>query len=126
MVKSGDEISEVYRFLADVVTQPEKEGEMAKFHDVLNEDLCDFIRRQHVFFVATAPVTGRINLSPKGINTFRCLDDSTVAYLDLTGSGNETSAHLLENGRMTIMFCSFDKILDSSAVWPGSCCPRAG
>ncbi|MDX1253499.1 MAG: pyridoxamine 5'-phosphate oxidase family protein [Gammaproteobacteria bacterium] len=82
---------------------------MAKFYDAMNEELCDFMRRQHVFFVATAPVSGRINLSPKGMNTFRCLDDSTVAYLDLTGSGNETSAHLLENGRMTIMFCSFDE-----------------
>lgn len=82
---------------------------MAKFYDVMTEELRDFMRRQHVFFVATAPVDGRINLSPKGMNTFRCLDDFTVAYLDLTGSGNETSAHLLENGRMTIMFCSFDE-----------------
>lgn len=62
---------------------------------------------QKLFFTATAPSTGRINLSPKGMDTFRCLDLKTVAYLDLTGSGNESAAHLLENGRMTIMFCSF-------------------
>jgi hypothetical protein len=60
-----------------------------------------------MFFTATAPIQGRINLSPKGMDTFRCLDNNTVAYLDVTGSGNETAAHLLENGRMTIMFCSF-------------------
>jgi hypothetical protein len=59
--------------------------------------------------VATAPIDGRINLSPKGMNTFRCLGKNQVAYLDLTGSGNETSAHLEENGRVTLMFCSFSK-----------------
>jgi hypothetical protein len=80
---------------------------MAKFYSELTEPLQEFIREQHLFFTATAPASGRINLSPKGINTFRCFDSKTVGYLDLTGSGNETSAHLLENGRMTIMFCSF-------------------
>ncbi len=80
---------------------------MAKFYPELGDKLKQFIAEQHVFFTATAPVEGRINLSPKGIQTFRCLSDRTVAYLDLTGSGNETSAHLSENGRMTIMFCSF-------------------
>ncbi|NEQ79580.1 MAG: pyridoxamine 5'-phosphate oxidase family protein [Moorea sp. SIO2I5] len=80
---------------------------MAKFYSEINQDLREFIEEQKIFFTATAPHQGRINLSPKGINTFRCIDSKTVAYLDLTGSGNETSAHLLENGRMTIMFCSF-------------------
>ena len=80
---------------------------MAKFYPELTEELQQFIAQQQMFFTATAPVAGRINLSPKGIDTFRCLDRHTVAYLDVTGSGNETSAHLIENGRMTIMFCSF-------------------
>ncbi|MFB2833834.1 pyridoxamine 5'-phosphate oxidase family protein [Floridanema evergladense] len=80
---------------------------MAKFYTQLDDRLRQFIEEQKVFFTATAPNSGRINLSPKGINTFRCLDAKTVAYLDLTGSGNETAAHLYENERMTIMFCSF-------------------
>lgn len=82
---------------------------MAKFYSQLTSELQDFIQKQKIFFTATAPHSGRINLSPKGIDTFRCIDLSTVAYLDLTGSGNETAAHLHENGRMTIMFCSFDE-----------------
>jgi hypothetical protein len=80
---------------------------MAKFSERLDEKLKKFIGEQKVFFTASAPANGRVNLSPKGIDTFRCLDDGTVAYLDLTGSGNETAAHLSENGRITIMFCSF-------------------
>lgn len=80
---------------------------MAKFYPHLTEDLKQFIAEQHIFFTASAPNQGRINLSPKGIDTFRCLDAQTVAYLDLTGSGNETSAHLIENARLTLMFCSF-------------------
>ncbi|MGF1482535.1 MAG: pyridoxamine 5'-phosphate oxidase family protein [Cyanophyceae cyanobacterium] len=82
---------------------------MAKFYPQLPPKLQTFIQKQKVFFTATAPVLGRINLSPKGIDTFCCIDVNTVAYLDLTGSGNETAAHLHENGRMTIMFCSFDE-----------------
>ncbi len=81
---------------------------MAKFFPALDERLTAFIAEQKIFFTGTAPTEGRINVSPKGIDTFRCLDAHTVAYLDLTGSSNEASAHLLENGRMTIMFCSFD------------------
>lgn len=81
---------------------------MAKFYEELNGTLREFIERQKIFFVATAPDEGRVNLSPKGMDTLRVLDDSTVAYLDLTGSGNETAAHLTQNGRMTMMFCSFD------------------
>ncbi len=82
---------------------------MAKFYQSLTAELMAFIEEQKIFFTATAPKQGRINLSPKGIDTFRCLDEQTVGYLDLTGSGNETSAHLEENGRMTIMFCSFSE-----------------
>ena len=63
-----------------------------------------------MFFVATAPVgaAGHINLSPKGLDSFRVLNATRVAYMDIVGSGNETSAHLLENGRITLMFCAFD------------------
>ncbi len=76
--------------------------------DRLSDELTDFIRQQPVFFVATAPTSGgHVNVSPKGLDTFRVLDAKTVAYLDLTGSGNETSAHLADNGRLTILFCSF-------------------
>ena len=80
---------------------------MAEFYTGLNATLREFISKQRIFFVATAPPEGSINLSPKGLDTLRCLDAKTVAYLDLTGSGNETAAHLLADGRMTIMFCSF-------------------
>ena len=80
---------------------------MAKFYPELTEQLRHFIEQQHLFFTASASAQGRINLSPKGMDTFRCLNNQTVAYLDLTGSGNETSAHLRDNGRLTIMFCSF-------------------
>ncbi|MHB8347278.1 MAG: pyridoxamine 5'-phosphate oxidase family protein [Acidiferrobacterales bacterium] len=82
---------------------------MAKFYECLNAGLREFIRSQHVFFVATAPRSGRLNISPKGADTFRIIDDARVAYLDITGSGNETAAHLLDDGRLTIMFCSFDQ-----------------
>jgi hypothetical protein len=80
---------------------------MAKFYDSLSAELCDFIRAQPLFFVATAPRQGRINISPKGMDTFRILDNRRVGYLDLTGSGNETAAHLRDDGRITIMFCGF-------------------
>lgn len=81
---------------------------MAKFYSTLNDDLKNFIARQHMFFTATATADGRINLSPKGLESFRILDDSRVAYLDLTGSSAETAAHLRADGRLTIMFCSFE------------------
>ncbi|MGS1096569.1 pyridoxamine 5'-phosphate oxidase family protein (plasmid) [Aquamicrobium terrae] len=71
------------------------------------DDMRAFIEAQKLFFVATAPSDGRVNLSPKGLDTLRILDERTVAYLDLTGSGNETAAHVTENGRMTMMFCAF-------------------
>jgi hypothetical protein len=80
---------------------------MAKFYTELNESIREFIAAQRMFFNATAPNQGRINLSPKGLDTFRILSDQRVAYLDLTGSECETAAHLAENGRLTLMFCSF-------------------
>ncbi len=82
---------------------------MARTVDVLDEKLVAWIGRQPMFFVATAPLgaDGHVNLSPKGHDTFRVLDPRTVAYLDLTGSGAETIAHLNENGRITVMFCAF-------------------
>ena len=81
-----------------------------KLHESIGGRLRTFIESQHVFFVATAPLAaeGHVNLSPKGLDTFRVADDHTVAYLDLTGSGSETAAHLRENGRITLMFCAFD------------------
>ncbi|UJH92319.1 pyridoxamine 5'-phosphate oxidase family protein [Antarcticibacterium sp. 1MA-6-2] len=82
---------------------------MGKFSNSISTAHKDFIKEQHMFFVSTAPLSGdgRINLSPKGLDSFRVLDDNKVAYMDLISSGNETSAHTLENGRITIMFCSF-------------------
>lgn len=82
---------------------------MAKFFERIDDRISKFISEQKMFFTASAPISleGRINLSPKGIDTFRVLDEKTVCYLDLTGSGNETAAHIKENGRLTIMFCSF-------------------
>lgn len=84
---------------------------MAKEFSRIDESLRDFIDEQAVFFVATAPSEGgRINLSPKGYrDTFAVLDDHAVAYLDLFGSGVETIAHLRDNGRITVMFCSFTR-----------------
>ncbi|MGC6431585.1 MAG: pyridoxamine 5'-phosphate oxidase family protein [Jejuia sp.] len=82
---------------------------MAKFFDALSPELQSFIEAQHIFFVATAVADGRINLSPKGLkDTFVVMDQNRVFWLNLTGSGNETAAHLLQNNRMTIMFCSFE------------------
>ncbi|QNQ09134.1 pyridoxamine 5'-phosphate oxidase family protein [Sphingomonas alpina] len=81
---------------------------MAEFFDALTDDHRAFIARQPMFFVATAAEGARINLSPKGMDCFRVLDDKRVAYLDVAGSGNETNAHLLADGRITIMFCAFD------------------
>ena len=84
---------------------------MAKEFSHIDESLREFIGRQAMFFVATAPSDGgRINLSPKGYcDTFAVLDEHTVAYLDLFGSGVETIAHLRDNGRITVMFCSFTR-----------------
>lgn len=82
---------------------------MAKVHPRLDAGLQQWIARQKVFFVATAPLSGsgHINCSPRGGDFLRVLDEHTVAWLDLTGSGAETIAHLKENGRIVIMFCAF-------------------
>ncbi len=82
---------------------------MSEFFDALNDHHRAFIGRQPVFFVATAADDARINLSPKGMDAFRVLDDKTVGYLDVGGSGNETQAHLNADGRATLMFCAFDQ-----------------
>lgn len=84
---------------------------MGKVHDAVVGRLRDFIEAQQVFFVATAPLAadGHVNVSPRGIpGTFAVLDEHTFAWLDGTGSGSETIAHLRENGRITVMFCAFD------------------
>ena len=81
---------------------------MARFYPVLEARHRAFIAAQKLFFTATGTAASRINLSPKGMDSLRVLSDTRVAYLDLTGSGNETAAHLLHDGRMTLMFCSFD------------------
>lgn len=83
---------------------------MAKFSEEIQDHHKEFMEHQKMFFVASAPLSGdgRVNLSPKGLDSFRVLSPTRVAYMDITGSGNETSAHLLENGRITIMFCAFD------------------
>lgn len=80
---------------------------MASFKDSLTPELIDFIKAQPMYFTASAAAKTRINLSPKGIDTFRVIDPNLVGYLDLTGSGNETAAHIMADGRLTIMFCSF-------------------
>lgn len=80
----------------------------AKFQEI-PEHIVSFINEQNLFFVGTAATDGRINVSPKGMDSFRVINKNKVVWLNLTGSGNETAAHLLLNNRMTIMFCSFDK-----------------
>lgn len=82
---------------------------MSKFYTKITQKLQDFMEAQKIFFVATAPNSGRINLSPKGMDSFRILEENRVIWLNVTGSGNETAAHLNENERITIMFCSFEK-----------------
>jgi hypothetical protein len=81
---------------------------VSAFTDRLTEEHAAFIARQSIFFVATAAADARINLSPKGYDAFRVLGPNRVAWLDLSGSGNETQAHLSADGRITIMFCAFD------------------
>lgn len=82
---------------------------MSKFYPAIDAQFQEFIEEQKLFFTASAPASGRVNVSPKGMDTFRVIGPNTVAYLDLTGSGNETAAHIGENGRLTIMFCSFGR-----------------
>ncbi len=81
---------------------------MGQRHTRLDDRLTDFIRAQKIFFVGTADREGRVNVSPKGMDTLRVLDANRVVWLNLTGSGNETAAHLAAHGRMTLMFCAFE------------------
>ena len=83
---------------------------MGKTHPIINQAIADWIKDQKIFFVSTAPLDegGWINCSPKGMDSLRVLDEKSLAYLDLTGSGIETSAHLKENGRIVLMMCAFD------------------
>ena len=106
---------------------------MGKFFDSILDQHKIFIEKQKMFFVATAPLTtdGHVNLSPKGMDCFKVFPDNRVAYMDIIGSGNETSAHLLENGRITFMFCAYEgppnilrlyghgyTVLPGDAEWP--------
>lgn len=106
---------------------------MGKFFDTIQDHHIAFIKKQRMFFVGSAPLSehGHVNLSPKGLDSFRVLSDTVVMYMDTIGSGNETSAHILENGRITIMFCAFDgsplilrlygkgrTVLPGDAEWP--------
>lgn len=82
---------------------------MGKKLESINSSLQEFIAKQYLFFVGTAGNDTKVNVSPKGMDTLRVLSPNRVIWLNLTGSGNETAAHILEQDRMTIMFCSFDK-----------------
>lgn len=86
---------------------PGTEWGMAQRYPQITDRIRRFIEAQHMFFVATAARTGRVNVSPKGLDTLRILDADRVAWLNLTGSGNETAAHILDLPRMTLMFCAF-------------------
>jgi len=81
---------------------------MGKQLDHITVELKEFIEQQKIFFVGTAANKGRVNVSPKGLDTLRIINKNKVVWLNLTGSGNETAAHLLQNSRMTIMFCAFE------------------
>jgi hypothetical protein len=82
---------------------------VGRTYEQISPALAAFIEEQHLFFVGSAPSEGgHVNVSPKGQDSLRILDDRRVAYLDLTGSGIETIAHVRQNGRLTIMFCAFD------------------
>jgi len=82
---------------------------MGKKYSSLNTRLIHFINKQHLFFVGTAQAEGRVNISPKGLDTLFILNENELIWLNLTGSGNESAAHVLADNRMTIMCCSFDK-----------------
>ncbi len=81
---------------------------MGKRLDAITPELKAFIADQKIFFVGTAAEEGRVNVSPKGTDAFRVLGENKIIWLNLTGSGNETAAHLLKNDRMTVMFCAFE------------------
>lgn len=80
---------------------------MAKQFDTLEDRHIDFIEKQHIYFTGTAAPTGRVNVSPKGMDSLRILGPNRILWLNLTGSGNETAGHLLQANRITLMWCSF-------------------
>jgi len=82
---------------------------MAETFKEINDKLKHFIEHQKIFFVGTAAADGRVNVSPKGMDSLRIIDRNRVVWLNFTGSGNETAAHVLEIPRMTLMFCSFEQ-----------------
>jgi hypothetical protein len=82
---------------------------MGKRYTELQDDQISFIADQHLFFVATAPLQGRVNLSPKGMEALRVLSSTRILWLNLTGSGNETAAHVTHDPRITLMWCGFEK-----------------
>ena len=81
---------------------------MGKRFNEIGDQRREFIEQQKMFFVGTADSDGRVNVSPKGMDSFKVMGDNRVVWLNMTGSGNETAAHLIENDRMTIMFCAFE------------------
>ena len=81
---------------------------MGKQYTELTDKLTDFVKQQKLFFVGTATETSRINISPKGMDSLRVLNPNRLIWLNLTGSGNETAAHVQQHDRMTIMFCAFE------------------
>lgn len=83
---------------------------MAKQYKELSEQLIEFIAEQKIFFVGTATADSRVNISPKGMDSFRVLTKNRVIWLNVTGSGNETSAHIQQTPRMTIMFCALEGV----------------
>lgn len=88
--------------------ETQQEQHMGKLYEEITPEIAGWIQEQHLFFVSTAPLSGEghVNCSPKGLDSFRILGPRTVAYLDLTGSGAETIAHVRENGRIVFMFCA--------------------
>ena len=81
---------------------------MANFFDKLDDNMKEFILKQQIFFVATAPKEGKINLSPKGLDGLKIINNNKLLWLNYFGSGNETAAHLLEDDRMTLMMCAYE------------------
>lgn len=81
---------------------------MGKLYTEIPKKLQEFIKQQPLFFVGTARSTGSVSVSPKGMDTFRIINSNQIVWLNLTGSGNETAAHLMKNDRMTVMFCAFE------------------
>jgi hypothetical protein len=99
---------------------------MGKQYDAISEKNKSFIEAQKIFFVATAAAEGRVNVSPKGMDSLRVVDANRIVWLNLTGSGNETAAHIAESPRMTLMFCSFDSEPKILRLYGTACEVRPG